>query len=42
MGDDNEYVSYKNPSTIVSESVYHFIRGGIYGAAFGLVSCAEI
>lgn len=36
MGD--EYVSYKNPSTIVAESVYHFLRGGIYGAAFGLVT----
>jgi hypothetical protein len=35
MGD--EYVSYKSPSTIVAETVYHFLRGGIYGAAFGLV-----
>lgn len=36
MGD--EYVSYKSPKTIVAETVYHFIRGGIYGAAFGLVT----
>jgi hypothetical protein len=36
MGD--EYVSYKSPTTIVAETVYHFIRGGIYGAAFGLVT----
>jgi hypothetical protein len=34
----DEYVSYKSPSTIVAETVYHFLRGGIYGAAFGLVS----
>ena len=39
MGDDNyEYVSYKSPKTIVAETVYHFFRGGLYGAAFGLVS----
>jgi hypothetical protein len=36
MGD--EYVSYKSPTTIVAETVYHFLRGGIYGAAFGLVT----
>jgi hypothetical protein len=36
MGD--EFVSYKTPSTIAAETVYHFLRGGIYGAAFGLVS----
>ena len=36
MGD--EYVSYKTPSTIVTETVYHFLRGGIYGAAYGLVT----
>ena len=36
MGD--EYVSYKSPTTIMAETVYHFIRGGIYGAAFGLVT----
>ena len=35
MGD--EYVSYKTPSTIISETVYHFLRGSIYGAAYGLV-----
>lgn len=33
----DEYVGYKTPSTIVSETVYHFLRGGMYGAAFGLV-----
>ena len=38
MGDDYEYVSYKSPKTIVAETVYHFFRGGLYGAAFGLVS----
>ena len=42
MDDDNddgdyEYVSYKSPKTIVAETVYHFFRGGLYGAAFGLV-----
>lgn len=37
MGDDYEYVSYKSPKTIVAETVYHFFRGGLYGAAFGLV-----
>eukprot|EP00980_Cylindrotheca_fusiformis_P016696 scaffold5024_cov136-Cylindrotheca_fusiformis.AAC.25 len=36
MGD--EYVGYKTPATIVTETVYHFIRGSIYGAAFGLVT----
>jgi hypothetical protein len=35
MGD--EYVSYKSPTTVVAETVYHFLRGGMYGAAFGLV-----
>jgi hypothetical protein len=35
--DDYEYVSYKSPKTIVAETVYHFFRGGLYGAAFGLV-----
>ena len=38
MGDDEyEYVSYKSPKTIVAETTYHFFRGGLYGAAFGLV-----
>ena len=37
MGDDYEYVSFKSPKTIVAETVYHFFRGGLYGAAFGLV-----
>ncbi len=37
MGDDYEYVSYKSPKTIVAETVYHFFRGGLYGAAFGMV-----
>lgn len=36
MGD--EYASYKSPKTVVAETVYHFLRGGLYGAAFGLVS----
>ena len=34
----DEYVYYQTPSTIISETVYHFLRGGIYGAAFGLVT----
>jgi len=40
MGDDNqyEYVSYKSPKTIIAETVYHFLRGGLYGAAFGMVT----
>lgn len=38
MGDDYEYVSYKSPKTIVAETVYHFFRGGLYGAAFGMVT----
>jgi len=33
----DEYVAYKTPATVVSETVYHFLRGSIYGAAFGLV-----
>jgi hypothetical protein len=28
---------HKFPSTIVAKTVYHFLHGGIYGAAFGLV-----
>ena len=36
-GDDYEYVSYKSPKTIMAETVYHFLRGGLYGAAFGMV-----
>mmetsp|Transcript_20485 Transcript_20485/g.46499 ORF Transcript_20485/g.46499 Transcript_20485/m.46499 type:complete len:144 (+) Transcript_20485:69-500(+) len=39
MSDDEyEYVSYKSSKTIVAETVYHFFRGGLYGAAFGLVT----
>jgi len=33
----DQYVYYQSPSTIVAETVYHFLRGSIYGAAFGLV-----
>mmetsp|Transcript_23356 Transcript_23356/g.65159 ORF Transcript_23356/g.65159 Transcript_23356/m.65159 type:complete len:143 (+) Transcript_23356:145-573(+) len=36
--DDYEYVSYKGPRTIVAETVYCFLRGSLYGAAFGLVT----
>ena len=35
------YVSYQSPSTIIAETVYHFLRGSIYGAAFGLVRQAD-
>ena len=35
--DDCEYVSYKSPKTIMAETVYHFFRGGLYGACFGMV-----
>jgi len=44
MGDDDddddayEYVSYKSPKTIMAETFYHFCRGALYGAAFGLVT----
>ena len=39
---NDEYATYKTPSTIVSETVYHFLRGGVYGAAYGLVCpCAK-
>jgi hypothetical protein len=34
----DNYVSYQSPSTIIAETVYHFLRGSLYGAAFGLVS----
>ncbi|KAG7340899.1 hypothetical protein IV203_024442 [Nitzschia inconspicua] len=33
-----EYVSYVSPKTIVTETVYHFFRGCVYGAAYGLVT----
>ena len=33
----DNYVSYQSPSTIIAETVYHFLRGSLYGAAFGLV-----
>jgi len=33
----DNYVSYQSPSTIIAETVYHFLRGSMYGAAFGLV-----
>lgn len=36
--DDCEYVSYKSPKTIMAETVYHFFRGGLYGACFGMVT----
>ncbi|KAG7338119.1 hypothetical protein IV203_034345 [Nitzschia inconspicua] len=41
INDDDEpyeYVSYISPKTIVTETVYHFFRGCIYGAAYGLVT----
>ena len=37
----DNYVSYQSPSTIIAETVYHFLRGSIYGAAFGLVRQAN-
>ena len=39
--DDCEYVSYKSPKTIMAETVYHFFRGGLYGACFGMVCRGE-
>jgi hypothetical protein len=33
-----EYVSYISPKTIMTETVYHFLRGSIYGAAYGMVT----
>jgi hypothetical protein len=31
-------VSIVSPSTVVSEGVYQFLRGSIYGAIWGMVS----
>jgi hypothetical protein len=33
-----DYVSYISPKTIVTETVYHFIRGCIYGTAYAFVT----
>ena len=33
-----EYVSYASPATVVADAVYHFIRGSLYGAAYGCVT----
>jgi hypothetical protein len=34
----HQYVSYISPKTIVTETVYHFLRGSVYGAAYGMVT----
>mmetsp|Transcript_1823 Transcript_1823/g.2510 ORF Transcript_1823/g.2510 Transcript_1823/m.2510 type:complete len:146 (+) Transcript_1823:83-520(+) len=36
--DSNGYVSYKSSETVVSEGVYQFLRGSIYGAIWGLIT----
>lgn len=33
-----EYVSYVSPKTIMTETVYHFLRGSVYGVAYGMVT----
>mmetsp|Transcript_55100 Transcript_55100/g.133877 ORF Transcript_55100/g.133877 Transcript_55100/m.133877 type:complete len:154 (-) Transcript_55100:1224-1685(-) len=33
-----EYVSYASPATVVADALYHFIRGSLYGAAYGAVT----
>eukprot|EP00545_Synedropsis_sp_CCMP1620_P014420 CAMPEP_0119005412 /NCGR_PEP_ID=MMETSP1176-20130426/1706_1 /TAXON_ID=265551 /ORGANISM="Synedropsis recta cf, Strain CCMP1620" /LENGTH=145 /DNA_ID=CAMNT_0006957217 /DNA_START=15 /DNA_END=452 /DNA_ORIENTATION=+ len=36
--DPEGYVSFKSSSTVVSEAVYQFLRGGVYGAIWGMVT----
>lgn len=36
--DPDGYVSYRSSSTVLSEGVYQFLRGSLYGAIWGLVS----
>ena len=33
-----DYVSYISPKTIVTETVYHFVRGCVYGTAYACVT----
>mmetsp|Transcript_28629 Transcript_28629/g.32741 ORF Transcript_28629/g.32741 Transcript_28629/m.32741 type:complete len:148 (+) Transcript_28629:57-500(+) len=34
----DEYVSYKSSRTVISEGVYQFIRGSIFGSIWGLIT----
>ncbi len=36
--DPEGYVSYKSSSTVLGEGVYQFIRGGMYGAIWGMIT----
>ncbi|GAX26963.1 hypothetical protein FisN_9Lh266 [Fistulifera solaris] len=38
MSDQLKFMSYKSPKTVVAESVFQFMHGLIYGAAWGLVT----
>ena len=36
--DPEGYISFKSSSTVLGEGVYQFIRGGMYGAIWGMVT----
>jgi hypothetical protein len=38
MSYDLGFISYRRPRTVISESVYQFLHGLLYGAAWGLVT----
>lgn len=38
MSDGLGFISYRSPRTVVAESVYQFMHGCLYGAAWGLVT----
>jgi hypothetical protein len=32
------YASFRSSSTVVAEGVYQFLRGGVYGAIWGMIT----
>lgn len=36
--DPDGYVSFRSSSTVIAEGVYQFLRGGVYGAIWGMIT----
>lgn len=36
--DPEGYISFRSSSTVLAEGVYQFLRGGVYGAIWGVVT----